>query len=282
MQEEMQNQLSGKHIAGALFSGSKEKTWKFGGGFLTLLMVFLVEAGSTSVCAETVPLRSVSGALVVRVLVNNQVTLDFMLDSGAADVSIPADVFSTLVRTRTIETSDNLDTQVYELADGTRTRTQRFRIRTLRVGSVELRDVVASVAPQAGPLLLGQSFLSRIKTWSIDNQRQLLFMNESPAGASTGFATPPQTAPKIASATGTATMYSVMITTPMFVQSGTPGRMVIAPTCDYIKEAPLLGTRSACLPRGLVEADILMFRCAPDGNDEVTGITGYGCLGREY
>ncbi len=57
---------------------------------------------------------------------------------------------------------------------------QRFRIRSLRIGSLELRDVVASVAPIAGSLLLGQSFLSRIKSWSIDNERHLLVLNQPP------------------------------------------------------------------------------------------------------
>jgi hypothetical protein len=43
---------------------------------------------------------------VVPVLINDAITLDFVVDSGAADVSIPADVVSTLIRTKTIGPSD--------------------------------------------------------------------------------------------------------------------------------------------------------------------------------
>jgi hypothetical protein len=45
-----------------------------------------------------------------------------------------------------------------------------------RVGARVLENVVGSVAPVQGGLLLGQSFLSRFKSWSIDNQRQVLIL----------------------------------------------------------------------------------------------------------
>lgn len=136
---------------------------------------------------ETVPLKSVHGTFVVPVLINGQITLDFTVDSGAADVSIPADVFSTLVRTGTIRTADYMDTREYELADGTKTRSRRFLIRSLRVGGVELQGVAASVAPTDGVLLLGESFLSRLGTWAIDNRRHLLVINQgAPAGEAAG------------------------------------------------------------------------------------------------
>jgi hypothetical protein len=113
-------------------------------------------------------------------VINDKITLNFTIDSGASDVSIPADVFSTLTRTGTISKWDLLGTQVYELADGSQRSSQRFRIRSLRIGNLELREVTASVAPSAGSLLLGQSFLERFKYWSIDNQRNLMLINESP------------------------------------------------------------------------------------------------------
>jgi len=33
------------------------------------------------------------------------------------------------------------------------------------------------ITPLKGSLLLGQSFLSRFKSWSIDNERQVLILN---------------------------------------------------------------------------------------------------------
>jgi predicted aspartyl protease len=126
---------------------------------------------------NAVPMISDGGTFKVPVTINRQLTLNFVVDSGAADVSIPADVFMTLVRTGTITDADFLDKQTYQLADGSTIPSQRFVIRTLKIGDKTLENVVGGIAPVAGSLLLGQSFLSRFKSWSIDNQRRALILN---------------------------------------------------------------------------------------------------------
>lgn len=133
---------------------------------------------------ESVPLIHEHGTLQVPVVINGGVSLNFTIDSGATDVSIPANVFSTLIRGGTVSAQDFLDRRAYKLADGSTEISQRFRIRSLRVGKLELRDVIASVVPSGGSLLLGQSFLSRLKSWSIDNERQALLITESAAAQS--------------------------------------------------------------------------------------------------
>ncbi len=50
---------------------------------------------------------------VVPVTINGQITLDFIVDSGAADVNIPADVVMTLIRTGTITDNDFLGKETY-------------------------------------------------------------------------------------------------------------------------------------------------------------------------
>jgi uncharacterized protein len=127
--------------------------------------------------ATIVPMLSDGGTFVVPVTINGQLTLKFVIDSGAADVSVPADVVLTLLRTDTISDSDFLGNQTYKLADGSTVPSQRFVIRSLKVGDKTLESVVGSIAPVSGSLLLGQSFLSRFKSWSIDNRRQALILN---------------------------------------------------------------------------------------------------------
>ena len=46
----------------------------------------------------------------------------------------------------------------------------------LRVGDRVLENVIGSVASTKGSLLLGQSFLGRFKSWSIDNGRHALLL----------------------------------------------------------------------------------------------------------
>ena len=53
-----------------------------------------------------VPLRKKGGLFLVPVLINNKIPLDFILDSGASDISIPADVVLTLMRTGTLTAAD--------------------------------------------------------------------------------------------------------------------------------------------------------------------------------
>jgi predicted aspartyl protease len=125
----------------------------------------------------SIPLRSEGGTLTVSVSINNKLTLDFVIDSGAADVSIPADVALTLIRTGTLSSVDFLGKQTYRLADGSTVPSQTFRIKSLRVGDRVLQNVIGSIAPVKGELLLGQSFLSRFTSWSIDNQRHVLVLD---------------------------------------------------------------------------------------------------------
>jgi clan AA aspartic protease (TIGR02281 family) len=116
------------------------------------------------------------GTFVVPVKINNAITLDFVVDSGAADVSIPADVVRTLIRTHTITSDDLLGPAEYETAGGTTLKALRFRIESLQVGDKVVENVVGSTAPVKGSLLLGQSFLQKFKSWSIDNANHALVL----------------------------------------------------------------------------------------------------------
>jgi predicted aspartyl protease len=123
-----------------------------------------------------VPLKAVGGTFVVPVAINGAITLNFIIDSGAADVTVPSDVVGTLIRTGTIERSDFIGTQIYILADGSESPSNTFVIRSLKVGDALVENVKGSIAPAAGNLLLGQSFLQRFRSWSIDNTKHELVL----------------------------------------------------------------------------------------------------------
>jgi predicted aspartyl protease len=128
--------------------------------------------------STSVPMQIEGGIYVVPVLINDAITLNFVVDSGAADVSITADVVMTLMRMGNLKEADFLGEKTYVLADGSKVPSQTFRIRSLRVGSKVLENVTGSIASVKGGLLLGQSFLSRFKSWSIDNAKHALFLSE--------------------------------------------------------------------------------------------------------
>jgi predicted aspartyl protease len=124
-----------------------------------------------------IALHREGGVLTVPVSINGAITLEFTIDSGAADVSIPADVVMTLMRTGTIARADFLGSRTYVMADGSTAPSTIFRIRSLRVGDREVRNVTASIASVKGGLLLGQSFLRQFGSWSIDNGRGVLVLD---------------------------------------------------------------------------------------------------------
>jgi uncharacterized protein YecT (DUF1311 family)/predicted aspartyl protease len=115
----------------------------------------------------------------VPVRLNDAITLSFVLDSGAADVQIPADVAMTLARAGTISEEDFIGSQTYTLADGSQLKGDQFRLREVRLGNHVAHNVVASIGQVKGDLLLGQTFLSRFGIWAIDNTRRILIL-ESP------------------------------------------------------------------------------------------------------
>jgi len=52
----------------------------------------------------------------------------------------------------------------------------QFRLHEMRLGNHVAHNVVASIGPVKGDLLLGQTFLSRFGIWAIDNTRRVLIL----------------------------------------------------------------------------------------------------------
>ncbi len=133
----------------------------------------LIETGPLE---TRIPLVRMSGGLIAPVVINNALKLNFIVDSGASDVSIPADVFASLVRANTVTPADITGNRNYKNADGEVFQSQTFVIRSLKIGNIEAPRVQAKVSPSNAPPLLGQSFLKRFKSWSIDNSTQELIL----------------------------------------------------------------------------------------------------------
>ncbi len=107
----------------------------------------------------------------------------FILDSGASDVQVPAEVF-LLLYPRGTPAPRFLAGGSYRLADGRVVQSRRFVIPSLRVGDYEFPDVPASIGEPGAPLLLGQNVLGRLGRWSIDNRRGVLVLGERDAEGS--------------------------------------------------------------------------------------------------
>ena len=156
---------------------------------VTAAVTQLAPVSAAPALVEEISLVKVGGVYALPVEINGVLTLKFVLDSGAAEVNIPADVVLTLMRTGTIKGTDFLPGKTYVLADGSKLKNPRFTIRSLKIGSRHIQDVPASVGPLNSSLLLGQSLLERLGTWGINTQRQMLVVGALPS-ASKGQQTP--------------------------------------------------------------------------------------------
>lgn len=145
---------------------------------LPLLLFFLATFlfASPSVAVE-IPLQRHSGVYTLPVRLNGVITLTFILDSGASEVTIPSGVALALLRAGTISRKDFLPGQRYMLANGSIVTGSRFMIRQLEVGGLKIFDIPAVVSSVRGPPLLGQSFLARARHWEIDNDKRVLVIS---------------------------------------------------------------------------------------------------------
>lgn len=140
----------------------------------------VIDSYSVDGSRHSIDMTSEGGTYVIPVTINDAIKLNFVIDSGAADVAIPADVVLTLFRTGTVSNSDFLGSKTYQLADGSTLPSPTFRIRSLRIGDITVANVTAGLAPVKGNLLLGQSFLNRFKSWSMDNKLHALVLEGTP------------------------------------------------------------------------------------------------------
>jgi hypothetical protein len=113
----------------------------------------------------------------VPVTLNDWLVRPFIVDSGASDVQVPAEVFLELFPPGA-EAPEFLPGGSYRLADGRLVQSRRFVLRSMRIGTHEFRGVRASIGESGAPMLLGQNVLGELGAWSIDNRRGLLVLGD--------------------------------------------------------------------------------------------------------
>ncbi|HTW34053.1 MAG TPA: retroviral-like aspartic protease family protein [Rhizomicrobium sp.] len=115
------------------------------------------------------------GTLAVPVSIDGAESKFFTIDSGASMLVMPEADAGPLLK---LGPGDYKGMQQIELANGAVVMAKVYTLRSVKVGEREVSDVAAAVYPGQGPRLLGQSFLKRFKSWSIDNDRRVLVLNE--------------------------------------------------------------------------------------------------------
>lgn len=123
---------------------------------------------------EEIPFTKESGVCKVKCTING-LPLHFIFDTGAADVSISSVEATFMAKNDFLSSSDIIGKQNYQTADGNITEGTIINLKDVKLGSLHLNNIKASVVRnQAAPLLLGQSVLSKLGKIEIDNTKKVL------------------------------------------------------------------------------------------------------------
>lgn len=110
---------------------------------------------------EEIPFTQESGVCKVKCAING-LPLHFIFDTGATDVSISSVEATFMAKNDFLSSSDIIGKQNYQTADGNITEGTVINLKDVKLGSLHLNNIKASVVRnQAAPLLLGQSVLSK-------------------------------------------------------------------------------------------------------------------------
>lgn len=123
---------------------------------------------------EEIPFTKEGGVCKVKCAING-LPLHFIFDTGAADVSISSVEATFMAKNDFLSSSDIIGKQNYQTADGNITEGTIINLKDVKLGSLHLNNIKASVVRnQAAPLLLGQSVLSKLGKIEIDNKKKVL------------------------------------------------------------------------------------------------------------
>ncbi len=125
---------------------------------------------------EVIDLINNNGVFIVPILINGE-KLDFILDSGASEISISKEVEQLFIFNGTIKKENYLEPALYRIANGNIISCRRVNLGEVKIGNTAIRNVVASIGISNTPLLLGRNFFDNFNSWTINNQTNRLILN---------------------------------------------------------------------------------------------------------
>ena len=121
-----------------------------------------------------IPFKRRGGVTEVNCKING-LTLYFIFDTGAGDVTISSVEAAFMFKNGYLTRQDVLGRANYLTASGDVVEGTVVNLATIEIGDVSLSNVRASVVKgQNAPLLLGQSVLGRLGKIEIDNKSQMI------------------------------------------------------------------------------------------------------------
>ena len=124
-----------------------------------------------------VEMKKINGVYQIPCKVNG-IPMNFIFDTGATDVTISLVEAKFLIKQGLLNKEDFKENINYSLADGSLLEGTKINLKSIEIGGIYIKNITASVIyKQNASLLLGQSAISKLGTYSIKESQLILSSN---------------------------------------------------------------------------------------------------------
>ena len=144
-----------------------------------LLLLTLILASNLSYCQLIIETEISNGLYIVPCEVND-VSMNFIFDTGATNVTISKEQALKLFKNGSIESKDILGESKYKTASGNIGVGTEIILKSIKIKNLELKNIRATIihSPNA-PLLLGQNVLSKLGKITLEENKLTIHNIES-------------------------------------------------------------------------------------------------------
>ena len=121
-------------------------------------------------CQSSSNLSKLNNSFYVVARLNNETNVFALLDTGSTFCQIPKDVYKRL----NVSSKNSIDEVTTTLADGSQRKQQRGNLSQIEIEGKVIFNVPVLISEAGTPIIIGQSFLQRLNSYTIDNNKQTL------------------------------------------------------------------------------------------------------------
>ncbi|MDA9872609.1 retroviral-like aspartic protease family protein [Saprospiraceae bacterium] len=146
---------------------------------IILTVGFVVGFINFGAAQTSISLTEINGVYKVPCTLNGKAT-NFIFDTGASVLTISLKFYNSAISNGILRESDILPEVVnFEIANGDVVEGRMLNIRSFKLGELELSNVLATIIEsQSVDMLLGQTVLQKFGSYTIDNNKMELIVNE--------------------------------------------------------------------------------------------------------
>lgn len=119
------------------------------------------------------------GTLYTIIAQINNLDISFIFDSGASECTISEEIFNQLEIDEDKKLFQKLSDGLYKVADGRVIVQKRYLLSNFKVGDSNYEGIIFTVSQKGSPNLLGQSFLNKFSSWTLDSDKNTLILNKN-------------------------------------------------------------------------------------------------------